>query len=92
VTFFRGTGKLQFAPGVSLFTGLPVDPKDNYTKAKAKLEPHRAIPGYRVRLCAADWNGDGQLDLLLGNCESDPQNRRTTGFVYVLLRQKSATR
>lgn len=85
VSFFHGTGKLQFAQGVSLFTGLQVDPKDNYQKAKAKLDPKRVIPGYRLRLCASDWNGDGKLDLLVGNCEIE--GSRTEGFVYVLLRR-----
>ena len=70
---------------------LPVDPKDNYTKAKAKLDPHRVIPGYRLRLATADWNDDGKLDLLVGNCETrkaaGKQSGETVGYVYVLLRQ-----
>ena len=32
--------------------------------ASAPVEPTRGI---RAKLCAADWNGDGQLDLLLGD-------------------------
>ena len=92
VVFFRGLGKQDFAPGVSLWSKQAVDPSANYTKAKAALEPHRVIPGYRIRLAAADWNGDGKLDLLIGNCDEGPKDKDgkrgdTTGFVYVLLRK-----
>jgi hypothetical protein len=92
VSCFLGLSDGSFAAGVSLFSKLPVDPKDNYTKAKQKLEPHRVIPGYRLRLAAADWNDDGKLDLLVGNCVSGAptasgKSGGTTGHVYVLLRQ-----
>lgn len=91
VSWFAGRKDGSFAPGVSLFSRLPVDPRDNYTKAKAKLEPHRAIPGYRLRLATADWNDDGKLDLLVGNCETmdaaGGKGGKTVGHVYVLLRR-----
>ncbi|HEX6812029.1 MAG TPA: VCBS repeat-containing protein [Planctomycetota bacterium] len=92
VSFFAGLEGGGFAPGVSLFSKLPVDPKDNYNKAKAKLDPHRVIAGYRLRLATADWNDDGKLDLLVGNCETAPkaegeEHGKTIGHVYVLLRQ-----
>jgi predicted nuclease with TOPRIM domain len=32
--------------------------------ADAPTEPHRGI---RSKLCVADWNGDGRLDLLVGD-------------------------
>ncbi|HEX5051312.1 MAG TPA: VCBS repeat-containing protein [Planctomycetota bacterium] len=92
VSFFRGRGDGKYEPGVSLFSHLRVDPGDKYAAAKAKLDPHRVIPGYRVRLATADWNDDGKLDLLIGNCESGPatgdgKQGPTIGHVYVLLRQ-----
>ena len=85
VVFFRGLGKLEFAPGVSLWTQQWIDPKTGYQAAKKALEPHRVIPGYRLRVHTADWNGDGKLDLLLGNVERGKDG--VTGNVYVLLRQ-----
>jgi hypothetical protein len=93
VSFFAGKKDGTYETGVSLFSKLPVDPKDNYKKAKAKLDPHRVIPGYRLRLATADWNDDGKLDLLVGNCEETPKvdgdahSGETVGYVYVLLRQ-----
>jgi hypothetical protein len=96
VAFFRGTGRAKFAPGVSLFSGLVIDPKDGYTQAKKKLDPHRVLPGYRLRVTAVDWNLDGKLDLLIGNCEEGQatagadgkaQRGATTGRVWVLLRK-----
>ena len=85
VVWFRGLGKMAYAPGVSLFVGKPIDPKLGYRDARKVVDDHRVIPGYRVRLHTADWNGDGKLDLLVGNCESG--NGGVTGNVYVLLRQ-----
>lgn len=85
VVCFRGLGTLQFAPGVSLFTAQPVGPDWGYQQAKAALEPHKVIPGYRLRLHAADWNGDGRLDLLVGNVLGGKDG--TSGHVYVLLRE-----
>ena len=93
VSFFAGLPDRTFAAGVSLFSRLPVDPKDTYGTAKQKLAPHRAVPGYRLRLCTADWNDDGKLDLLVGNCETKPaadgdeQGGEVVGHVFVLLRQ-----
>jgi len=92
VVFFRGLPGLDFAPGVSLFSRQPIDPTAGYAKARLALEKHRAVPGYRVRLAVADWNGDQKPDLLVGNCEEGPKGEkgergRTTGYVYVLLRK-----
>ena len=96
-SFFRGRGDGTFDQGVSLFTGVTVDPKRGYRESKALLnEKGRVIPGYRLRLSTFDWNGDGKLDLLVGNCETGPttvgpdgkkKRGTTTGHVRVLLRR-----
>lgn len=94
VVLFRGKGDSTFMPGVSLFRREAIDPKDGYRQAKAKLEPHQVVPGFRLRVTAVDWNGDGKLDLLLGNCETEPGKAtsdgkttpaKTVGHVYLLL-------
>jgi hypothetical protein len=89
VSFFAGRKDGTFDAGVSLFSKLPVDSKHGYKEAKAKYDPHRVIPGYRLRLATADWNDDGKLDLLIGNCDRDEQSKpaSTVGHVYVLLRR-----
>ena len=91
VSFFAGKQGGGFDVGVSLFSKLPVDPKGGYAAGKKKLEPFRVVPGYRLRLATADWNDDGKLDLLIGNCDQveveGTKGQRTIGHVYVLLRQ-----
>lgn len=93
VSFFAGRKDGTYEPGVSLFSNLPVDPKDGYASVKKKLDPHRVIPGFRLRLAMADWNDDGKLDLVIGNCETRPlpgggdERTETIGHVYVLLRE-----
>jgi len=93
VSFFAGRKDGTFEQGVSLFSKLPVDPADGYKSALKKLEPHRVIPGFRLRLATADWNDDGKLDLVIGNCESRPlpggseKETELLGHVYVLLRE-----
>jgi hypothetical protein len=93
VSFFAGRKDGTFEQGLSLFSRLPVDPAEGYTKARKKLEPHAVIPGFRLRLATADWNDDGKLDLLIGNCVSQPdpgdpdKPGKTLGNVYVLLRE-----
>lgn len=75
IRFFRGKAKnsRDFYPGVSVW---PAGEKEPY-------------PGYRVRLATDDWNEDGKLDLLVGNCEETmiDGKRATIGNVYVFLRK-----
>ena len=88
-SFFKGQADGAFGQGVSLFTGEPVDPSRRYMAAKKLLDKHgRIIPGYRLRLTTHDWNGDGKLDLLIGNCAPAPKGQKgTTGNLRVMLRQ-----
>jgi len=69
--------------GASFFKGRPDRTFENGVPLTGDGKP--LVPGYRVRLEVADWNSDGKLDLLVGNCEQ--VNGRTTGNVYVFLRQ-----
>ncbi len=85
VTFFRGRAGGTFEAGVSVFTGEPVPTEGSYSEFTAWWKENSPIPGYRLRLGVADWNSDGRLDLLIGNCESGEE--RTTGFVYLCLRR-----
>ena len=85
VVFFRGEGGLDFETGVSIFTGARLDAPRKYDEAVELIDRHRKIPGYRYRLAVADWNEDGKLDLLVGNCLS--KDKKTIGNVWLLLRQ-----
>jgi hypothetical protein len=62
VTFYRNSGtasKPDLAAGVIL-----VPPGETKYGNDASTEPTR---GTRSKICVADWNGDGRLDLLLGD-------------------------
>jgi hypothetical protein len=73
ITFFRGV-KGPAGAERTFKAGVPLIP------GKEKV-----VPGYRLRLAVADWNNDGKLDLLVGNCER--VNDVTTGNVYLFLRK-----
>ncbi len=93
VTFFRGRGDGKFDAGVSLWTGEKAPPGERYAAAKKRLEDKAKVPGYRLRLATCDWNNDGKLDLLVGNCfteqtpEGSKQRGKTLGNVYLFLRR-----
>ena len=57
--------------------------------ARERLADKGPVPGYRLRLAAADWNNDGKLDLLVGHCESGESGESgpTSGRVFVFLRK-----
>ena len=91
VHWFRGRGDGSFDQGRSVFSGLSLVPGYGYRQAKERLGEHRVVPGYRLRLAVTDYNDDGRLDLLVGNCvteqAADDGGRRTAGHVWVLLRK-----
>jgi hypothetical protein len=86
VAFFRGRADGRFDAPLSLWTREAIPAGERYADAKRRLDGKSPIPGYRLRLSVDDWNGDGKLDLLVGNCESG-DDRKTTGRVFVLLRR-----
>ena len=71
VMFYRNIGTDQ-AP--RLDAGQPLDlrgPGDNGT--------------YRWRIDVTDWNNDGKLDLVVGNCARSPEYRSTRGNIWLFL-------
>ena len=99
VLFFKGKkkGGTDFEPGVSIWTGRKLTPgvKPNFKNemdALAALGEQCPYPGYRTRLGVADWNNDGKLDLLVGNCfkvaaDETGKGGGVSGSVYVFLRK-----
>lgn len=85
VAFYRGRADHTFEPPVSLWTCEPIPAGERYAQAKARLADRAKVPGYRLRLAVDDWNEDGKLDLLVGNCES--ADGGTSGRVFVFLRR-----
>ena len=86
VTFFRGTKDFTFAAGISAFTGEPIPPGMNFVAHREWWQKQSRLAGFRFRLAVADWNSDGKLDLLIGDCEDDEAGN-LTGYVYLLLRK-----
>jgi len=79
VQFCRGEGRRAAGP-VTLAAPAPV------------MAGGRPISlGLRLKICVADWNGDGHQDLLAGNFGVDRTARGSArpylGNVYVMLRQ-----
>jgi len=85
VTFFKGDRDRRFERGVSAFTGESTPERASFEELEARWKKQSKLPGYRLRLAVADWNEDGKLDLLVGNCEQ--VGGETTGHVYLFLRR-----
>ena len=64
VWFYRNTGKPK-AP--ALAAGKAIVPATESHGGGESATPKHATRGIRSKVCAADWNGDGRLDLLVGD-------------------------
>lgn len=87
VFFYRRQQDGSFAQPVSALTGKPRT-DISYSSVKKGLKSEGVDIGYRLRIDVADWDGDGHLDLLVGNCRRVDQ--KTIGEVRVYLRNKPA--
>lgn len=83
VTFFRGRADRTFEAGVSVFTGKTIPLAGGFSEVYPMMQEDTGIPGYRVRLAVADWNNDGRLDLLVGNCQEDGDRLGSNVFVFL---------
>lgn len=87
VTFYRNTGsktKAELATGVNLIEPLPT----GWDKDKSVFKnPKRSLGSSKV--CAVDWNGDGKLDLVVGDSSYERQEQvyKSHGWVWVYLRK-----
>ena len=86
VFFYRRQQDGSFAHPVSALTGKS-RPDISYSSVKKALKSEGVDIGYRLRIDVADWDGDGHLDLLVGNCRRVDQ--KTIGEVRVYLRRKT---
>ena len=88
VSLYRNTGSAQ-KPKLALRTQL-VPPGEETYGSDAPTEARR---GGRAKICVADWNGDGRLDLLVGDYrlkqlnKSRPRQYERHGWVWLFLRK-----
>jgi hypothetical protein len=87
VKFYRNEGTAaapKLVSGVVLVDAAPKRGEDGRTPDYDK--PTR--PGLRTKVCVADWNGDGQPDLLVGDFHSaGGETRKYHGWVWAYLRR-----
>lgn len=88
VFFFRRLADGGFATPVSALSGKARS--TSHREVNAALKEEGFDFGYRLRIGVSDWNEDGHLDLLIGNCFTD-EEERTSSKVYVLLRQPDSS-
>jgi hypothetical protein len=65
VVWYRNIGSRtepKLAPGITLVQRAP---RPNYDDNAPSSRDHK--PGLRAKVCVVDWNGDGYLDLLVGD-------------------------
>jgi hypothetical protein len=87
VFYYHRNSDGSFAAPVSALSGKPRT-KTGYKQVREQLQGEGIDLGYRLRIETADWNNDGLLDLLVGNCFQLPEKKGTSGNVYVFLRKQ----
>jgi hypothetical protein len=85
VVWYRNIGtqnKPELAAGVTL-----IDPYSQDRQKAGADSPKRS--GLNAKPCAVDWNGDGRLDLIVGDYTYEGEGRegKAHGWVWVYLRQ-----
>jgi len=85
VTWYRNTGtrtKPVLEKGIELMPAVP----------NTKDAPKTPTRGHRAKVCAVDWNGDGRLDLLVGDISEQkvdhPEPTAAESAVYANLREE----
>lgn len=76
--------EVMMPPGKRKPSGLGMNAKDmNGTPSKGQIA---ASNGWRTKVCVVDWDGDGLLDLVVGDCNTS-EDKRVHGYVWVYLRK-----